>query len=53
MSVLELLRSQFRWGQTKTRRVMRAAELADSKKIGELTERQRRVLLERAEEVQS
>lgn len=44
MSILELLQAQHRWGRTRALRLIRAAALSETKRIGELTERQRRSL---------
>jgi hypothetical protein len=44
MSVSELLTSQKRWGGTRCRRFVRSIGLAETKKIGSLTERQRLTL---------
>lgn len=44
MTVAELLMSQTRWGRTRTRRVLLAADLPELKTIGSLTDRQRMLL---------
>ena len=41
MSVLELLQAQHRWGRTRALRLLRAAAMSETRRIGELTERQR------------
>ena len=45
MKVFDLLAAQHRWGRQRVLRLMRDAELSESKRLGELTERQRRVLI--------
>jgi hypothetical protein len=44
MSLSELLCSQRRWGRARSRKLLASAALGEGKKIGSLTERQRRVL---------
>lgn len=44
MSIYELLASQRRWGATRCRTFLAAADLREAKTVGSLTERQRRVL---------
>jgi hypothetical protein len=44
MSLSELLCSQRRWGRARSRKLLASAALGEAKKIGSLTERQRRVL---------
>ncbi len=44
MSLSELLCSQRRWGRARSRKLLASAALGEGKKIGTLTERQRRVL---------
>jgi hypothetical protein len=41
MSISELLRSQHRWGVTRCRRFLAPLKLAENKRIGSMTERQR------------
>jgi hypothetical protein len=45
MSLSELLCSQRRWGRARSRKLLSAAALGEGKKIGTLTERQRRILV--------
>ncbi|HEX2704050.1 MAG TPA: hypothetical protein VHM72_11550 [Solirubrobacteraceae bacterium] len=45
MAVFQLLRSQRRWGPARCNRVLRAAQLSESKTIGSLTDRQRSLLV--------
>jgi hypothetical protein len=44
MSLAELLTSQRRWGQTRTRKLLQALALSENKQIGTLTSRQRTLL---------
>jgi hypothetical protein len=44
MSVCELLMSQRRWGRTRSRRLLLSLQVSENKRIGTLTERQRRAL---------
>jgi hypothetical protein len=44
MSVGELLSSQRRWGKARSRKLIHHAGLKETKELGEMTERQRRVL---------
>jgi hypothetical protein len=44
MTVSDLLMSQRRWGRTRCRRFLAQASLSETKTIGKLTERQRRVV---------
>jgi hypothetical protein len=44
MSVSELLQSQRRWGRARSRKLIVSAELTENKRLGTLTDRQRRVL---------
>jgi hypothetical protein len=44
MSLSELLCSQRRWGRARSRKLLAAAALSEAKKVGSLTERQRRIL---------
>lgn len=45
MPVAELIGAQHRWGETRTLRLLRRAELSETKPLGHLTPRQRRALL--------
>jgi predicted DNA binding protein len=45
MSLSELLCSQRRWGRARSRKLLSSAALSEAKKIGTLTERQRRILV--------
>jgi hypothetical protein len=45
MSLSELLCSQRRWGRARSRKLLSSAALGEAKKIGTLTERQRRILV--------
>jgi hypothetical protein len=45
MSLSELLCSQRRWGRARSRKLLSSAALSEAKKIGSLTERQRRILV--------
>ena len=44
MSLSELLCSQRRWGRARSRKLLASAALGEAKKVGTLTERQRRIL---------
>ena len=44
MSLSELLCSQRRWGRARSRKLLSSAALGEGKKVGSLTDRQRRVL---------
>lgn len=44
MTISELLMSQRRWGRARCRRLLLSLGVAENKKIGTLTERQRRAL---------
>lgn len=44
MSLSELLCSQSRWGRARSRKLLASAALGEGKKVGSLTERQRRIL---------
>lgn len=44
MSVSELLRSQSRWGRTRTRKFLMPLALNENRQIGRLTQRQREAL---------
>jgi hypothetical protein len=45
MSLSELLCSQRRWGRARSRKLLSSAALGEGKKVGSLTERQRRILV--------
>jgi hypothetical protein len=45
MTLSELLRSQPRWGRTRTRRLLAVVGLSENKRLETLTERQRLVLV--------
>ena len=45
MSLSELLCSQRRWGRARSRKLLSSAALNEGKKVGTLTERQRRILV--------
>jgi hypothetical protein len=45
MSLSELLCSQRRWGRARSRKLLASAALGEGKKIGSMTERQRRILV--------
>lgn len=45
MSLGELLRSQPRWGRTRTRKLLVAVGLSENKRLDTLTERQRSLLV--------
>ncbi len=47
MSLGELLRSQPRWGRTRTRKLLAAVGLSENKRLDTLTERQRSLLVTR------
>ena len=47
MSLAELLTAQPRWGRTRTRKLLGSLGLAENKRLGTLTERQRLLLVER------
>lgn len=46
MTVGELLRSQRRWGRTRTRKFLFPMSLNENRELGRLTERQRKILAE-------
>ncbi|MGA8218523.1 MAG: hypothetical protein WB771_08155 [Solirubrobacterales bacterium] len=50
MSLSELLCSQRRWGRARSGKLLASAALGEGKKIGTLTERQRRILVTALEE---
>lgn len=41
MSVLELLQVQHRWGRARALKLLRKAAMSETRRVGELTERQR------------
>ena len=45
MSLGELLCSQRRWGRARSRKLLASSALGEGKKVGTLTERQRRILV--------
>jgi len=45
MSLSELLCSQRRWGRARTRKLLSSTAISEAKKVGTLTERQRRILV--------
>jgi hypothetical protein len=45
MSLSELLCSQRRWGRARSRKLLASTALGEGKKVGTLTERQRRILV--------
>jgi hypothetical protein len=45
MSLSELLCSQRRWGRARSRKLLASATLSEGKRVGSLTERQRRILV--------
>ena len=45
MSLSELLCSQRRWGRARSRKLLSSTALSEAKKLGSLTERQRRILV--------
>ena len=45
MSLSELLCSQRRWGRARSRKLLAAAALKETKRLGTLTERQRGILV--------
>lgn len=47
MTLAELLRSQPRWGQTRTRRLLNSIGLTENKRLDTLTKRQRTLLVSR------
>jgi hypothetical protein len=49
MTVGELLRSQRRWGRTRTRKFLASMALNENRQLGRLTERQRSVLARQLE----
>ena len=49
MTVAELLRSQSRWGRTRTNKFLAPLSVSENRQIGRLTNRQRDVLAHRLE----
>lgn len=49
MSVGELLASQRRWGKARSRKLIQLAGLKETKELGSMTERQRRILAQALE----
>ena len=47
MTIADLLMSQHRWGRTRCRRFLNGIQMSETKTIGTMTERQRRVLAAR------
>jgi hypothetical protein len=45
MSLSELLCSQRRWGRARSRKLLSATALSEGKRVGSLTDRQRRILV--------
>jgi hypothetical protein len=45
MTLSELLCSQRRWGRARSRKLLASTALSEAKKVGTLTERQRRILV--------
>jgi hypothetical protein len=45
MPVFELLLAQRRWGQTRARKFLQRLQIAELRPVGQLTDRQRRVIL--------
>lgn len=45
MPLAELIGAQHRWGEARTLRLLRRAELSETKPLGHLTPRQRRALI--------
>ena len=45
MTLSELLCSQRRWGRARSRKLLASATLSEGKRLGTLTERQRRILV--------
>ncbi len=50
MTVAELLRSQRRWGRTRTHKFLAPLAVSENRQLGRLTSRQRDVLAHRLEE---
>jgi hypothetical protein len=47
MPIADLLMSQWRWGQARCRRFLNEIPMSELKTIGSMTDRQRRLLIER------
>lgn len=47
MTLAELLRSQPRWGRTRTRKLLASLSLSENKRVESLTDRQRALLVSR------
>jgi hypothetical protein len=45
MSLSELLCSQRRWGRARSRKLLSSISLSEGKRVGTLTDRQRRILI--------
>jgi hypothetical protein len=45
MPVYDIVEAQHRWGTTRTRKLMTVAQITDRRTVSELTDRQRRVLV--------
>jgi hypothetical protein len=44
MTLAELLRSQRRWGRTRVRKLLASLQLRETRRVGQLTERERKLL---------
>jgi len=44
MSLAELLRSQRRWGRTRVRKLLASLQLRETRRVGQLTDRERNLL---------
>ena len=44
MTLAELLRSQRRWGRTRVRKLLASLQLRETRRVGQLTERERNLL---------
>jgi hypothetical protein len=44
MTLAELLRSQRRWGRTRVRKLLASLQLRETRKVGQLTDRERNLL---------
>ncbi len=44
MTLAELLRSQRRWGRTRVRKLLASLQLRETRKLGQLTDRERNLL---------
>ena len=45
MTIAELLRSQHRWGRTRTRKFLAHVPVSEAKTVGSLTDRQRQTIV--------